>query len=140
MEKSSRTGHLSTFQQLIVLLSQPVAVESVYPFQWGKCRKTFGNRHRGTCTRGLEIDISKCDSTKPVCWVWIQTQSMSSSKPLIFQKICLDPNPVIQLGPIAMPIFQGFQKCFVKVAILYWHDSRCLEKAIIVPNHTLPKS
>ena len=30
-----------------------------------------------------------------------------------------------------MPIFEDIQKCFVKVTIFDWHDSRCLEHGII---------
>ena len=55
---------------------------------------------------------------------------MSSSEPLILQ-ICLDPNPVFQLGLIPMPIFEDIQKCFVKVTSFDWRDSSCLEQGII---------
>ena len=99
-------------------------------FLWqskGKCKKTFGNRHRGTQTRGLELDILKCDSSKPICWVWIQTQSMSSSKPLILP-LCLNPNLVFQLGPISM--FKD-SKSFEKVVTLDCQDYRCLEQGIM---------
>ena len=50
----------------------PFAQESLYKAYFpGKCKKTFGNRHRGTWTRGLELDILKRVSNKPICWVWI---------------------------------------------------------------------
>ena len=38
----------------------------VVTLQKGKCRKTFGNRHKGTWTRRLEIDLEKSASTKPI--------------------------------------------------------------------------
>ena len=42
---------------------------------------------------------------------------MSSSKPLIL-RICLNPSPVFQLGPIPMSGFKEIKKGSVKVLIL----------------------